>query len=55
MQERIRGGGEEMNENEMSKAYIADYIRRAREAQAEFEKMSQEQVDLAITLSIWRR
>ena len=40
-----------MNENEMSKAYIADYIRRAREAQAEFEKMSQEQVDLGI----WRR
>ena len=37
-----------MNENEMSKAYIADYIRRAREAQAEFEKMSQEQVDLAV-------
>lgn len=37
-----------MNENEMSRAYIADYIRRAREAQAEFEKMSQEQVDLAV-------
>lgn len=31
-----------------SKAYIAEYIERAREAQSEFEKMSQEQVDNAV-------
>ena len=37
-----------MDEKEMSKAYIDGYIERARAAQAEFEKMSQEQVDLAV-------
>ena len=31
-----------------SKAYIAGYIERARKAQAEFEKMSQEEVDKAV-------
>ncbi len=31
-----------------SKAYIAEYIERAREAQSKFEKMSQEQVDNAV-------
>ncbi len=31
-----------------SKAYIGEYIERARKAQAEFEKMSQEEVDLAV-------
>lgn len=31
-----------------SKAYIGGYIERARKAQAEFEKMSQEQVDKAV-------
>lgn len=31
-----------------SKAYIDGYIERARKAQAEFEKMSQEQVDAAV-------
>ena len=37
-----------MDEKEMSKAYIDGYIERARAAQAEFEKMSQDQVDLAV-------
>ena len=31
-----------------SKAYIEGYIKRARAAQREFEKMSQEQVDEAV-------
>ena len=31
-----------------SKAYIDEYIERARIAQAEFEKLSQEQVDAAV-------
>ncbi len=31
-----------------SKAYIGEYIQRAREAQAKFEKMSQEEVDKAV-------
>ena len=31
-----------------SKAYIGEYIERARKAQAEFENMSQEEVDLAV-------
>lgn len=31
-----------------SKEYINGYIERARKAQAEFEKMSQEQVDKAV-------
>ena len=33
-----------------SKAYIGEYIERARKAQAEFEKMSQEEVDLAVKI-----
>lgn len=37
-----------MNDSEMSKVYIDGYIERARAAQAEFEKMSQEKVDLAV-------
>lgn len=37
-----------MNEHEESMQYINGYIERARVAQAEFEKMSQEQVDLAV-------
>lgn len=37
-----------MDEKAMSQAYIDGYIERARAAQAEFEKMSQEQVDLAV-------
>ncbi len=37
-----------MDEKEKSKAYIDGFIDRARLAQAEFEKMSQEQVDLAV-------
>lgn len=37
-----------MDEREMSCAYINEYIERARKAQAEFEKMTQEQVDLAV-------
>ncbi len=39
-----------MNELTESQVYIAGYIERARAAQAEFEKMSQEQVDLAVKL-----
>ena len=31
-----------MDSSEMSKMYIDEYISRARKAQAEFEKMSQE-------------
>ncbi len=37
-----------MDEKAMSQEYINGYIERARKAQAEFEKMSQEQVDLAV-------
>ena len=37
-----------MDSSEMSKMYIDEYISRARKAQAEFEKMSQEEVDLAV-------
>ena len=37
-----------MDSSEMSKIYIDEYISRARKAQAEFEKMSQEEVDLAV-------
>ena len=37
-----------MDEKEMSMQYIREYITRAKDAQAEFEKMSQEQVDLAV-------
>lgn len=37
-----------MDENKVSQEYINGYIERARKAQAEFEKMSQEQVDLAV-------
>lgn len=37
-----------MDEKAMSQEYIKGYIERARKAQAEFEKMSQEQVDLAV-------
>ena len=37
-----------MTEHEQSVQYINEYIARARAAQAEFEKMTQEQVDLAV-------
>lgn len=37
-----------MDEKAMSKEYIDGYIQRARVAQAAFEKMSQEEVDLAV-------
>lgn len=37
-----------MDEQAMSRAYIQGYIERARKAQAEFETMTQEQVDLAV-------
>ncbi len=37
-----------MDEKAMSREYINGYIERAGKAQAEFEKMSQEQVDLAV-------
>lgn len=37
-----------MDEKAMSQKYINTYIERARKAQAEFEKMTQEQVDLAV-------
>ena len=37
-----------MNDSEMSRAYIAEYIERAKKAQEQFEQMSQEQVDLAV-------
>lgn len=37
-----------MDEQAMSRAYIRGYIERAQKAQAEFETMSQEQVDLAV-------
>lgn len=37
-----------MDDQAMSRAYIRGYIERARKAQAEFETMSQEQVDLAV-------
>lgn len=37
-----------MDEQALSREYIDGYMRRARKAQAEFEKMSQEQVDLAV-------
>ncbi len=37
-----------MDEQAKSKAYIQGYIERARKAQAEFETMDQEQVDLAV-------
>lgn len=37
-----------MDEKALSQAYIGEYMKRARKAQAEFEKMSQEQVDLAV-------
>ena len=39
-----------MTEHEQSVQYINEYIARARAAQAEFEKMTQEQVDLAVDL-----
>ncbi|MFV0517389.1 MAG: aldehyde dehydrogenase family protein [Aminipila sp.] len=35
---------------DLSKAYIAKYIERARKAQVEFEKMSQDQVDEAVKI-----
>ncbi|WP_312093879.1 aldehyde dehydrogenase family protein [Aminipila sp.] len=34
--------------NEMSNAYIQEYIQRAKEAQAQFEKLSQEEVNKAV-------
>lgn len=37
-----------MDEKEMSTEYIGEFMKRARAAQAEFERMSQEQVDLAV-------
>ena len=37
-----------MDEKEMSMQYISGYIKRAQNAQMEFEKMSQQQVDLAV-------
>lgn len=37
-----------MDESAMSRQYIDGYITRARKAQDEFEKMSQEEVDLAV-------
>lgn len=37
-----------MDEKTASQEYINGYIQRARKAQAEFEKMTQEQVDLAV-------
>ncbi|MCI9597166.1 MAG: aldehyde dehydrogenase family protein [Firmicutes bacterium] len=37
-----------MDEQAMSRAYIKGYIERARKAQAQFETMTQEQVDLAV-------
>ncbi len=37
-----------MDEQAKSRAYIQGYMERARKAQAEFETMSQEQVDLAV-------
>lgn len=39
-----------MDEREMSLKYVGEYIERARKAQAEFEKMSQEEVDRAVKL-----
>lgn len=37
-----------MDEKAMSREYIKGFVERARKAQAEFEKMNQEQVDLAV-------
>ena len=37
-----------IDEKEMSMQYISGYIKRAQNAQMEFEKMSQQQVDLAV-------
>ncbi len=34
--------------NEMSNAYIQEYIQRAKEAQAQFEKLSHEEVNKAV-------
>ncbi len=42
-----------MEQGRDSKAYISEYIQRARKAQAEFEKMSQEQVDKAVQTIGW--
>ncbi len=37
-----------MNDSEMSRASIAEYIERAKKAQEQFEQMNWEQVDLAV-------